>query len=92
MATALASVLSLTPEEMRHRHQRIYNQLCGRTSTAWAEECMRAMIETTSAVGPTVVAPLDRARLSSLFTSAKKRCFFFDYDVRYSVFYLGPVH
>ncbi|EKG17871.1 Glycosyl transferase family 20 [Macrophomina phaseolina MS6] len=81
VADAIDRALTMSPEERKDQHEKLYKHVVTNNVQAWANNYLRRLMTNLSSFDQSFATPaLDRAKLLSQYRKAKKRLFMFDYD------------
>lgn len=81
VANSINDALTMSQEEKRIQHEKLYNHVTTHTVTAWSDQYINRLLTNLSSFDQSIATPvLDKARLLSQYRSARKRLFMFDYD------------
>lgn len=84
VASAINRALLLSPSEKLHRHTKLYKVVTTHTSHTWALMLMKMLLRSGGGSGDMKARAtpyLPKDMMEELYGKAKKRLFFFDYDV-----------
>lgn len=81
VADAIDRALTMSAEERKDQHEKLYRHVITNNVQAWANNYLRRLMTNLSSFDQSFATPaLDRAKLLSQYRKAKKRLFMFDYD------------
>jgi len=80
-AGAIHDALTMTPEERKKMHEKLYRHVKENTVQRWTNRFFRRLLKNLAATDQSTATPaLDKARLHARYRSANRRLFMFDYD------------
>lgn len=81
VAGAINQALTMSPEERKSQHSKLYKHVTTNTVGAWSKQYLNRLLTNLSSFDQSVSTPaLDRAKLLRQYRRARKRLFMFDYD------------
>lgn len=81
VAGAINQALTMSPDERKSQHQKLYKHVTANTVSAWSKQYLHRLLTNLSSFDQSVATPaLDRAKLLKQYRRARRRLFMFDYD------------
>lgn len=90
VAAAINKGLTMDRAEKARRQEKLYKVVTTHTSHSWAAVLVKMLLGQMDQAGTARQTPyIPKEKLESLYANAKKRLFFFDYDVSFRFRFLS---